>query len=1024
MKDYIKKVFLSIVSLIIVLVNSASYSNNTQNNQNKEAAIEEGEYEIYSGLSETKVLNISGAKIQNEAKLEIYERQNLNNQKFKLKYNQDGTYTFIAKHSNKVLDVQYGCKEPGTIIWQYESNNTDAQKWYIIPCGNGYYNIVSKLNGLYLDVLWGDNKNGQPLQTYHANGTKAQKFYFEKVLTNQNYKKELDNGIYRIYSKVSDNRLLSIENYDTNNKSAIKLAESNNLANQIFKLNYNNDGTYSITVQQSGKAIDLRNAEGKICTKVQQYSVNNTNAQKWIIIKNDDNTYSVISKCNGLVWDVEGANSATGTTLQTYRFNKTKAQKFTFEKVENYKGKNVANNGTYRILSRKNLNMAFDMEGGSTQNGTKLQIWESSKVSQQKYELEYDGNGAYKIKSKKSGKLLTVESEKPKEGSEITQQEDINSNTQKWLLKKYSESEYAIISKCGNLYMELTGDSIYNGMKLNLKEQNDLKQQRFIFIQEDPVNTADGIKDGIYKIELKNGKKLDVSEGSYKEFGNIQIWNDDKVQQQKFRITKINGSSYYEITAIHSALLLDVCGGNDKPGTNIDQYFDNSTDSQKWLFKKTDDNYYNIISKNGLVMDVEGGHIDDCGANIQLYYSNDTDAQKFKLIPVNIIDNDTYEIETKINSNKVIDVSGGKKDNYQNVQIWNADNVNQQRFIFEAITNDIYKIVAKHSNKALTVDPNNGNVYQQDYNGNDTQKWKIKEVGYGYYNMVSVFNDLALDIDSGISQNGQNVRIYSQNGTDAQKFKFVEGFRKFYEEGSYGKSGLYYTGDNRASELKYYKIGKGDKVLFATFSIHGFEDSYNHDGAELTYIAEEFKKYLVNNIEESIVNNWTIYIFPCLNPDGQTYGYTNDGPGRTTLYSLASKHKGIDMNRNWSVGFTKDKSDRYYNGEEPFQAYEARCLREFILSHQGSKNILIDTHGWLNETLGDYDLGGYYRNSFGLPKHIGSYGQGYLINWVRTLNNGRSVLLELPEVKSHNQVVSGNYVTKYINATMQMLREN
>ena len=382
-------------------------------------------------------------------------------------------------------------------------------------------------------------------------------------------------------------------------------------------------------------------------------------------------------------------------------------------------------------------------------------------------------------------------------------------------------------------------------------------------------------------------------------------------------------------------------------------------------------------------MDVDGGHIDTCGANIQLYYSNNTEAQKFKLIPINIIENNTYEIETKIDSNKVIDISGGLTNNYQNAQIWNADNVNQQRFIFDALTYDTYKIVAKHSNKALTADLSNNNVYQLEYSGNDNQKWKIKEIGNGYYEIISMANGLVLELEGSSAQNGQNIRVYSPNGKEKQKFKFISGYRKFFTKGNYGKSGLYYARDNRESELKYYKIGKGDKVLFATFSIHGFEDSYNHDGAELTYIAEEFKKYLVNNIEESIVNNWTIYIFPCLNPDGQNYGYTNDGPGRTTLYSLAPEHKGIDMNRNWSVGFTNEKSDRYYNGEEPFQAYEARSLREFIISRQGSKNILIDTHGWLNETLGDYELGQYYRKNYGLPKHIEAYGQGYLINWAR-----------------------------------------
>ena len=41
------------------------------------------------------------------------------------------------------------------------------------------------------------------------------------------------------------------------------------------------------------------------------------------------------------------------------------------------------------------------------------------------------------------------------------------------------------------------------------------------------------------------------------------------------------------------------------------------------------------------------------------------------------------------------------------------------------------------------------------------------------------------------------------------------------------------------------------KKLFANFSIHGFEDSYNRDGQELTYIANEFYNYLKENITKT-----------------------------------------------------------------------------------------------------------------------------------------------------------------------------
>ena len=44
-----------------------------------------------------------------------------------------------------------------------------------------------------------------------------------------------------------------------------------------------------------------------------------------------------------------------------------------------------------------------------------------------------------------------------------------------------------------------------------------------------------------------------------------------------------------------------------------------------------------------------------------------------------------------------------------------------------------------------------------------------------------------------------------------------------------------------------------------------------------------------------------------------------------------------------------------------------------------------------------------------MNSHVGTYGNGYLINWAKsTLRNARSILLELPE--------------KFINATINMLK--
>ena len=57
-------------------------------------------------------------------------------------------------------------------------------------------------------------------------------------------------------------------------------------------------------------------------------------------------------------------------------------------------------------------------------------------------------------------------------------------------------------------------------------------------------------------------------------------------------------------------------------------------------------------------------------------------------------------------------------------------------------------------------------------------------------------------------------------------------FNKYIEEGTYGWSGLKVQGNGSGGTyLQYYKIGNGSKKLFVNFAIHGFEDSYDYDGA-------------------------------------------------------------------------------------------------------------------------------------------------------------------------------------------------
>ena len=262
-----------------------------------------------------------------------------------------------------------------------------------------------------------------------------------------------------------------------------------------------------------------------------------------------------------------------------------------------------------------------------------------------------------------------------------------------------------------------------------------------------------------------------------------------------------------------------------------------------------------------------------------------------------------------------------------------------------------------------------------------------------------------------------------------------------FEKGTYGKTGLAVKGDSRGSNLTYYKIGKGPNVLFATFAIHGYEDIWSKDGKELITIAENFKDHLLKIRDQELNDKWTIYIFPGINLDGINYGTTNNGPGRTTLYSAAPNHKGIDINRSWATEtqYKRYTSNRNYNGTEAYQAYEIRYLKDFLLKNKaknGGQTVLIDLHGWTTQLIGDQEIclnyfgpQFYSSQSAALSRYTSSYGKQYMIGWARKNlgANGvtaRSALIELPSagINGHDSVVSAKYSEKYINATINMLK--
>ncbi|MBU5593395.1 hypothetical protein KQI89_16740 [Clostridium sp. MSJ-4] len=230
----------------------------------------------------------------------------------------------------------------------------------------------------------------------------------------------------------------------------------------------------------------------------------------------------------------------------------------------------------------------------------------------------------------------------------------------------------------------------------------------------------------------------------------------------------------------------------------------------------------------------------------------------------------------------------------------------------------------------------------------------------------------------------------------------------------YGVSG-------KGRPLNAYKIGYGKKVLFAGFALHGWEDNWNNDGLALVNIANSLiTKFGDYKSANNGLHGWTVYIAPCMNPDGVIVNGTNDGPGRCTVTTR------IDMNRCFPYNFTPQHSSRNYTGANSLGAPEAQAIKSYLekINLSSSEMIVLDFHGWMNFTQGNAEIGGYFGNQFGFG-HYNIYSSGFLSSWATTLKNTKAVLIEYPtSTYSYDDVISGNYIGKTFNGIVNILKSN
>lgn len=481
-----------------------------------------------------------------------------------------------------------------------------------------------------------------------------------------------------------------------------------NVSFDIIKDEMSN-GTYEIvTSKDNNKVLDIVNGSKSKGANVQLYQWNGTVAQQYEIVKNQKGYYTIKNCGSNLYLGI----STNWNTMANYNRlvqgvdSSSKAAQFVFTK--NSKGQWI-------ISSAWDSKYVIDLYGGSTNNGSAIQIFTNNNSQAQAWKL-------MKVKN-------------------VREEMDELASKNKNIL---SDGTYFISSSKNTSYvLDVSNGSKNNFGNIWLFKNNGTVAQAWT-VKHDS-------KGYVTFINVGSNKAIDVYDGKANNYQNISQYTSNNSYAQKWIVTK-DSMGYKIMSAIDKNYVLDLYNGSVNNGTNIQVYQSNGTVAQRWKFDKY------------VKPTVETAR-----------QKMDKMAKEYNLS----ITESTYVISNFAQSKYVVDVSNGSKNSGANVWTFQSNNTNAQKWKVKKDSVGYITFINIGSNKALDVyngNATNGtNIWQFNYNDSYAQKWIAKKNTDGSLTFLSALNsNYVLDISTGTVRNQQNIQLYQNNGTNAQKFKLTK----------------------------------------------------------------------------------------------------------------------------------------------------------------------------------------------------------------------------------------------------------
>ena len=335
-------------------------------------------------------------------------------------------------------------------------------------------------------------------------------------------------------------------------------------------------------------------------------------------------------------------------------------------------------------------------------------------ASNQTWYFERQGDGSYKITSCKDGRCMEVHNFESANGTNV-EMNDWNGNTaQRWFVYG-SSGEYKLKAACGSNALDMKGgpEGATDGTNLNMWEDNGTAAQKF----------------QIWKLE----PNLGTTEASIEKYG------DADGNNVKISWNSCNDATGYDIRIFNES------------ETEVVQTFWNVQGTSCLVKLESGTYHVKVYTLNSQFNIWKGGNAssftcsNNLGTNFYAY----------------LINTATWLHATNDNGNVNV-----KKLDYSPNQIW----------YFELQSDCSYKITSAEDDRCMEVhnfeSADGTNVEMNSWSGNSAQRWFIYGAS-GSYKLKAACGNNALDMRGGpeAAQDGTNLNMWEDNGTDAQKFQ-------------------------------------------------------------------------------------------------------------------------------------------------------------------------------------------------------------------------------------------------------------